>query len=74
MSKLETYFGKKVSLVSDDGRTYIGKVGDFIEGKYNDPSFEDCIIMDDLVRDDGTREKYPVQFNESEIIKIDTIE
>ena len=68
--ELKQYLGRNVRLTADNNHTYIGKVGDFIEGKYNEPSFEDCIILDYPVRDDGKKEEYPVQFNKSEIIEM----
>ena len=71
--ELKQYFGENVRLLSDNGHTYVGKVGDVIEGKYNEPSYEDCIILDYPTRDDGKKEEYPIQFNESEIVSITII-
>lgn len=71
--ELKQYFGENVHLLSDNDHTYVGKVGDFIEGKYNEPSYKDCIILDYPNRDDGKKEEYPIQFNESEIVSITII-
>ena len=67
---LKSHFGKTVEIVAGDGSVYTGKVGDFIEGKYNEPSYEDCIILDNLVKNGTEHYKWPVQFNRSEIVKI----
>ena len=69
LGKLE---GKKIRLVSETGRSFEGKVTDYIYPEDNEPEVE-AIIVDYPVRSDGYKYEYPVEFKATEIKSIEII-
>lgn len=73
MIKLSTLEGKRVRLVSRNGQSYEGIVGDYIYPEDNVPEEIEAIIIDNPTRDDGFKYKNPVEFTASEIESIEII-
>ena len=74
MIKLSTLEGKRIKLVSKNGRSYEGIVGDYIYPEDNVPEEIEAIIIDHPTRDDGFRYENPVEFTAPEIESIEVVE
>lgn len=74
MIKLSTLEGKRIKLVSKNGRSYKGIVGDYIYPEDNVPEEIEAIILDRPTRDDGFKYENPVEFTVPEIESIEVIE
>lgn len=60
---LEEYFGKIVSILADNNKIYIGKIGFYIPPFDNEDGVESIIL-------ETKDHKNPIEFKEKEILKI----
>lgn len=72
--ELYKFLGKRICLIKDDGKEFIGHVGDYVWEDENEDFGCDAIILDNPTRDDGYQYGNPVQFNSSDIASIKILE